>query len=262
VRRAIVTLGALLACAALGSAAWAQTPAQMAKYQAQYAKNYTTYQNYLMTHGGVAPFSTGQGVGYNPYLSGYQGQTYPGVGVYPGATQQLASNPMMALIAPLLGNYSGAQNYGAGYGGGIPAYQPSYAPTSYPGYAATSYPAGPQYGDNDGDEGFEGHRHHHHFDGGGAGYGPYGGGGYGQYGSGGYGPYGSGAYGPYNSAGYGPYAGRGYGPYGPTPVSQALGHHHFNRAQFFSANAGAPGRGWGSRPFASMGGARRWGRNH
>jgi hypothetical protein len=250
VRRAIVTLAALLACAAAGSAAWAQTPAQMAKYQAQYAKNYTTYQNYLMTHGGVAPFSTGQGTAYNPYLSSYQGQTYPGVGVYPGATQQLASNPMMALVAPFLGNYSGAQNYGGGYGGYSGAIVPPYqAP-----YAGAAYPAGPQYGDNDGDEGFAGHRHHCHLGGGGAGYGPYG--------SGGYGPYGSGAYGPYNSAGYGPYGGRGYGPFGPTPVSQALGHHHFNRAQFFSANAGAQGRGWGSRPFASMGGARRWGRHH
>jgi hypothetical protein len=254
VRRAIVTLGALVACAALGSAAWAQTPAQMAKYQAQYAKNYTTYQNYLMTHNGMPPFSAGQGTAYNPYLSGYQG--YPGV--YPGATQPLASNPIMALVSPFLGNYSGAQNYAGAYGGYGGAVVPPYqAP-----YVGAAYPAGPQYGDGD-DDGFAGHRHHHcHLGGGGASYGPYGGGGYGQYGSGGYAPYGSGAYGPYNSAGYVPYGGRGYGPYGATPVSQALGHHHFNRSQFFNANAGGPGRGWGSRPLALMGGARRWGRHH
>jgi hypothetical protein len=230
----------------------------MAKYQARYAKNYATYQRYLMTHNGIPPFSAGQGIGYNPYQSGYQGyagsgyQGYPGSGYqgYPGAypypTQQLSGSPILGLLSPFLGNYSGLQNYGGGYYGG--GYN-GVVPLPQPPYVGASYPAGPQYGEDDDDDGFEGH-HHHHFD------------------DGGYG-----GYGPYSGGGYGPYGGGGYGPYGSTPGWQGFRHHHFDRdsgvvprfagQRFFGGNpAAGHGHAWASRPVAFTGGGKRWGRNH
>lgn len=271
-KRAFITIAALLMCGAIGSAARAQTPAHAANfnrylsnhpgvaqqfaanpgtinapsymtgypgaqnyssaYQTQYMKNLATYQNYLATHPGLA---ANQGMGnVLPYMANYPGQ-YP----YPDPTQQPAGSPMMALIAPFMSGNPALQNYGGGYGG-APMYQPPYA--------GNSYPPPEQWGDDDdGDH----HWHHHHFDGDG----------YGPYGSGGYGPYGGGA-GPYNSGGYEPYSG--------APISHAWNHHHFagnfgpaaplRGPRFFGTNPGAS-RAWSSHPFA-MGRGRSWGRNH
>jgi hypothetical protein len=273
VKRAIITIAALLLCAAIGSAR-AQTPAQAAKfsrylsthpgvaqrlaanqgmtnvpsylagypgaqnyssaYQAQYMRNLATYQNYLSTHPGLAAqYAGGQGLGNVPsYLAN---PNYPGQYPYPDPTQQLAGNPLMALVAPFMGSSSGPQNYPGGYGGNVaPIYQPSYAGTPY------STPP-PQWGDNDGDEYH--HWHHHHFDGDG----------YGSYGGSAYGPYGGGAYGAYRNGGY--------GQYGGAPMAQAWSHHHFNGQRFFGSNPGA-NRAWASHPFAFMGRHGRWGRNH
>jgi len=189
-------------------------------YQARYMKNLAKYQNYLATHPGLA---ANQGIGSVPYLPGYAGQ-YP----YPDPTQQLASNPIMPLVAPFMPSYPGLQNYPGGYGvNAPPVYQPSYAGSSYPPLA--------QWGDDDDD--YHWHRsHHHHFD--------------------------DDCDGPYGGGAYGPYRGGSYGPYGRAPIAQAWNHHHFqrnfgpaaqfNRQQFFRVNTG-PNRGWMTRPFSSMG---------
>ncbi len=181
-KRAIVTVAALVVCASLASAAGAQTPAQVAKYNrylskhpgaaqqfaanggtynaagypgsyagmqnyantynAQYQKNLATYENYMATHPGMAQLAA-NGYG-SPYGSYYPGaQNY--LGAYPNAAQQLTANPLMAIVAPLLGSSPGLSNYLGNYGGAaVPMSQP-YAASGYPveapGYGA--YGAGP-----------------------------------------------------------------------------------------------------------------------
>jgi len=200
VKRAIVTVAALVVCA-LASAAGAQTQAQVAKYNrylskhpgaaqqfgangatynaagypggyagmqnyantysTQYQKNLATYENYMATHPGMAQLGA---AGYgSPYGSYYPGaQNY--LGAYPNQGQQLGANPLMAIVAPLLGSSAGLQNYMGNYGAAAP-------------YAGSAYPMEPI--------------------GGGAGYGAYGAG-----------PYGASGYGaaPYYAAGN-PYQG-------------------------------------------------------
>ncbi len=243
-KRAIVTVAALVVCASLASAAGAQTPAQVAKfnrylsnhprvaqqyaanggtynaagypagyagtqnytntYSAQYQKNLATYQNYLLTHPGMAQqLAANQANGYgSPYGSYYPGaQTYPGA--YLNPAQQLTSNPIMATVAPLLGSYPGLQNYLGNYSGTV-------APVAQPPYAGGGYAAWPGAGDGDADDNFQGGRPCHR--GGGAGYGAYGAGPYGAgpYGAGGYGAGGYGAGAPYQGAAA-PYGRFGYG---------------------------------------------------
>jgi len=186
VKRAIVTVAALVVCASLASAAGAQTPAQVAKfnrylskhpgvaqqfaanggtynaagypgsyvgmqnyantYSTQYQKNLATYQNYMLTHPGMAQLAA-NGYG-SPYGSYYPGaQNYPGA--YPDPTQQLAANPLMAIVAPLLGSSPGLQNYPGNYGGSLaPVSQPPYYGGGYPmppaPYAGSGYPMGEQ----------------------------------------------------------------------------------------------------------------------
>jgi len=241
VKRALITIAALLVCGAIGSTARAQTPAQTAKfnrylsrhpgvaqqlaanqgmtnvpsylasypgaqnyssaYQTQYMKNLATYNYYLSTHPGLA---ANQGMGnVGSYMASYPGQySYP-------PTQQLASNPIMALVAPFMSSNPGLQNYGGGYGG-VPAYQSPYAATSYAS------------------------------------------------------PYGSGAYGSYGSGAYGPSAG--------APMSQPWHHRHFGsnsgpaaqfNGQFLGTTSSASHASWAaSHPFASAGRHSWWGRNH
>jgi len=171
VKRITTILAALLACMALGSAAGAQTSAQTTKYnrylnnhpgtaaaspmstspamgnvadymngnggmqnryaaasQGQYQRNLQKYNYYLATHPGIANAS--------PYASGYPGMT--NYGAY-APTQALASNPIMATLAPILG--MGMQNGGGYPGAGMmqPSYgmQPSYA--MEPSYAGVPY---------------------------------------------------------------------------------------------------------------------------
>jgi hypothetical protein len=182
VKRAIVTVAALVVCASLASVAAAQTPAQVAKfnrylskhpgaaqqfaanggtynaagypgsysgtqnyantYSTQYQKNLATYENYMATHPGVAQLAA-NGYG-SPYGSYYPGaQTYPGA--YPNPMQQLAANPLMAIVAPLMGSSPGLQNYMGNYGGaGVPVAQAPYYGGGYPvsqaPYAGSGYP--------------------------------------------------------------------------------------------------------------------------
>ena len=61
----------------------------------------------MLTHPGVAQQMGRRGYG-SPYGSYYQ-----------GAAQPLASNPLMATVAPLLGSYPGLQNYLGNYTGNV-----------------------------------------------------------------------------------------------------------------------------------------------
>jgi hypothetical protein len=269
VKRTILGMAALLLSVTICSAAGAQTPAQIAKYnrylsnhpgvaqqlaanpgmsnvpsssllgypgsssalQAQYMQNYATY---MRTHPAIAAqLAANQG------MTSYPG-AYPAAYPYPDPTQQLTSNPMMALIAPFLSNYSG-QNYAGGYTGSmVPVYQPPYA--------AAPYPPSPQWG---GDADYDHPHWHHHFDYPGDGHCATGGG---------YGPYGGGAFGPYSNGGN--------VPYGQAPIAQAWRHlpgnfrpvGNFNGRGSFG-NPGA-GHGWPSHPVAFAGQANRWHRGH
>jgi len=279
VKRAIVTVAALVLCASLASAAGAQTPAQVAKfnrylsnhpgvaqqfaanggtynaagypgsyagmqnyantYSTQYQKNLATYQNYMLTHPGMAQLAA-NGYG-SPYGSYYPGaQNYPGA--YPDPTQQLAANPLMAIVAPLLGSSPGLQNYPGNYGGSLaPVSQPPYYGGGYPmppaPYAGSGYPMGGA-GDGDDDD-FQGPPCHRG-----------GGGGYGAYGAGPYGAGGYGAGGPYQGAGA-PYGGHfRYGHGRSTGGSMAFA----NPSGYFGRGAG---RGQALAMRAASGGA--WG---
>jgi hypothetical protein len=243
VKRAILTVAALVACASLASTAGAQTPAQVAKYNrylsrhpgvaqqlgagggmnnvlagyagnsatqnyansynAQYQKNLATYQNYLLTHPGVAQQMGAAGSPYGSYYPGAQ---------YPDPTQQLTSNPLMATVAPLLGGYPGLQNYLGNYTGNV-------LPVAQPPYAGGAYPVGPRASYDD-DEDFEGPHCHR---GGGAGYGAYGAG-----------PYGYGAAGRYGYGAGGPYQGAATAPYGHF----RYGHGRYQGASTAFANGG------------------------
>jgi len=270
VKRAIVTVAALVLCASLASAAGAQTPAQVAKfnrylsnhpgvaqqfaanggtynaagypgsyagmqnyantYSTQYQKNLATYQNYMLTHPGMAQLAA-NGYG-SPYGSYYPGaQNYPGA--YPDPTQQLAANPLMAIVAPLLGSSPGLQNYPGNYGGSLaPVSQPPYYGGGYPmppaPYAGSGYPMGGA-GDGDDDD-FQGPPCHRG-----------GGGGYGAYGAGPYGAGGYGAGGPYQGAGA-PYGGHfryGHGRYEGGSTSFANTGGYFGRhPNYFGGGAG------------------------
>jgi hypothetical protein len=196
VKRALITLAALLVCGALGSTARAQTPAQVAKfnrylsthpataqrlaasqglgtasqyaatypssaylpstmgsllgqnyssaYQTQYMKNLATYNNWMNTHPALAAAGIGPYTSVSPYTSGYTGQ-YP-------YTQQLASSPITALVAPFMSgtplqNYGGYGGYG-GYSGAVAPMVTSAMPMAYPGsygayspYATGAYPS-------------------------------------------------------------------------------------------------------------------------
>ena len=165
-KRTILTVAALVVCASLASTAGAQTQAQVARYNRylskhpgvaqqlaangavsspasnttmqnyyanmynnQYQKNLATYQNYMLTHPGVAQQ---MGAAGSPYGSYYQ-----------GAAQPLASNPLMATVAPLLGSYPGLQNYLGNYTGNVlPVSQPPYMGSAYPGAPGAGYAEG------------------------------------------------------------------------------------------------------------------------
>lgn len=277
VKRAIVTVAALVLCASLASAASAQTPAQVAKfnrylsnhprvaqqfaanggtyngagyagmqnyanaYSAQYQKNLATYQNYLLTHPGMAQLGA-NGYG-SPYGSYYPGaQNYPGA--YPDPTQQITSNPLMAIVAPLMGGSPGLQNYLGNYGGApAPVSQPPYYANGYPmppaPYAGSAYPMGAGEDDDDDFQGPPCDR--------GAGYGAYGAG---PHAAGGYG-----AGGPYQGAGA-PYGGHfryGHGRYMGDSTSFANSGGYFGRHPNYFGGAGRGQQAFAMR--AARGGA-------
>ena len=211
-KRALITLAALLVCGALGSTARAQTPAQVAKfnrylsthpataqrlaasqglgtasqytatypssaylpstmgsllgqnysnaYQTQYMKNLATYNNWMNTHPALAAAGIGPYTSVSPYTSGYTGQ-YP-------YTQQLASSPITALVAPFMSgtplqNYGGYSGYG-GYGGAVAPMVTSGMPCPGGGYGNGGYGPYASGAYSPYEAGMPPHWHHHHWD--------------------------------------------------------------------------------------------------
>ncbi len=158
-KRALITIAALLLCGAIGSAARAQTPAQAAKFNRYLSKHPGVAEQLAANHGmtNVPSYPAGY-PGAQNYSSAYQTQYMKNLATYNNYLNShpgLAASQGMGYVPAYMARYPGLQNYGGGYGG-APAYQSPYAATSY----------APRV--------------------------PYGSGAYGPYGSGSYGPYGGG----------------------------------------------------------------------
>jgi len=285
VKRAFVTIAALLICGAIGSAARAQTPAQAAKYsrylsnhpavaanpglgnvssymasypgasnysgayQTQYMKNLATYNNYLATHPG---FGANQGFGN----SAYQTQYMKNLATY---NNYMATHPGLAAM----------QGYGSPYLSGYPGQYPGQLASSpLTGLVApfmSGYPAAQTYGGGYGSSYFPGYQPSYS----GTSYGP-------QWGNDDdyrrwhHHHFDRDDWGYNNGGAYEPWANGGYRRDRGGPGLQSWHHHfdhnfapapQFNGPRPFGATSGA-GRGWSSRPFASAVHGRGWGHSH